>query len=424
MRRCTRCLYPENHPLGIVFDEQGVCSGCRVHEEKDRLDWAERGESLQRLLSEYRCRSGRNYDCVVPVDGDADSFFIVHLLRRVHGLNPLLVTYNKHFNTRIGVRNIMRLRTIFGCDIMTLTLDPASIRRITRGTVRRLGSMYWHCLAGQSVFPVRMAVHFKIPLVVLGLHQGCDQVGMFSHEDAAEATRKYRQEHDLMGFEAEDLVGQDEELLAQDLAPFLYPSDQEIEAVGVRGIHLSNYIRWDSKVQAELMIDRYGFESMVQQRTFNTYRGVDSLHYHGIHDVIKFRKWGYGRALDDAVREIRFGRMTREQAAAAAAHFQEIPPRDLPLLLDWLEMEENDFWRAVDAHRDPRAWACEDGAWRLLDAPSDHLHDAGVEEARLSPSPATPFRVTATCDPLTSETGYTMLSQGRFDPDDPEEFLT
>ena len=42
MRYCKRCLYPENHPLNIEFDDEGVCSGCRVHEEKDILDWSER----------------------------------------------------------------------------------------------------------------------------------------------------------------------------------------------------------------------------------------------------------------------------------------------------------------------------------------------------------------------------------------------
>ena len=39
MRYCKRCLYPESHPLNLVFDDEGICSGCRVHEEKDRLDW-------------------------------------------------------------------------------------------------------------------------------------------------------------------------------------------------------------------------------------------------------------------------------------------------------------------------------------------------------------------------------------------------
>jgi hypothetical protein len=39
MRYCKRCLYPENHPLGITFDHKGLCSGCLVHEEKYNIDW-------------------------------------------------------------------------------------------------------------------------------------------------------------------------------------------------------------------------------------------------------------------------------------------------------------------------------------------------------------------------------------------------
>ena len=45
MQYCSRCLYPSNHPLGITFDSDGVCSGCLIHEEKDELDWNKRLEN-------------------------------------------------------------------------------------------------------------------------------------------------------------------------------------------------------------------------------------------------------------------------------------------------------------------------------------------------------------------------------------------
>ena len=35
MNYCKRCLYPQNHPLNITFDARGICSGCKIHEEKD-----------------------------------------------------------------------------------------------------------------------------------------------------------------------------------------------------------------------------------------------------------------------------------------------------------------------------------------------------------------------------------------------------
>ena len=37
-------------------------------------------------------------------------------------------------------------------------------------------------------------------------------MGMFSHLNEVEMTRKYRKEHDLMGYEAEDLYGEMENL--------------------------------------------------------------------------------------------------------------------------------------------------------------------------------------------------------------------
>ena len=72
------------------------------------------------------------------------------------------------------------------------------------------------------MFPVTVACKFKIPLIIWGAHQGIDQVGMFSHTDEVEMTRKYRKEHDLMGFEAEDLL-QSSNLNERDLENYFTP---------------------------------------------------------------------------------------------------------------------------------------------------------------------------------------------------------
>jgi len=164
MQVCSRCLYTSAHPLHLTFDEHGVCSGCRVHEEKDTLDWSARGEKLRSIFHDYRNRTGRAYDCIVPVSGARDAHFIVHTVKNLYGMNPLLVTYNKHYNTDVGVRNLANLRIRFDCDLMTLTVNPDTVKKITRSTLRRFGSLYWHCLAGQTVYPVQMTIKFKIPL--------------------------------------------------------------------------------------------------------------------------------------------------------------------------------------------------------------------------------------------------------------------
>jgi N-acetyl sugar amidotransferase len=356
MRYCKRCLYPENHPLNIVFDDFGVCSGCRVHEEKDTLDWSTRSEKLRNLLEGYRNKSGNNYDCIIPVSGARDSYFIVHTIKNVFKMNPLLVTYNKHYNTDVGIRNLANLKILFDCDILTQTINPETIKKITRATLRKFGSIYWHCIAGQTVFPVQIAVKFKIPLIIWGAHQGIDQVGMFSHLDEVEMTRKYRKEHDLMGFEAEDLIDDFDHISENDISQFKYPHDVEIERVGVRGIYLNNFIRWDSRAQHEEMIKLYNYETNYQTRTFDNYNDIDCFNYSDLHDYIKFLKHGYGKVVDHASREIRLKRMTRKDALNLVKKYIYKSPKNLDLFLNWIGITENSFNYIIDQHRNKAIW--------------------------------------------------------------------
>lgn len=412
MRYCTRCLYPANHPLRLTFDEEGVCSGCRVHEEKDRLDWAARFEKLRRLVDGYRSRRRTVHDCIVPVSGARDSYFIVHVVKERLGLRPLLVSYNKHYNTQVGIRNLAYLRTLTGCDIMTSTAGPEKVKRVTRETLRLRGSMYWHCLAGETAFPVQVAVKFKIPLVIWGAHQGLDQVGMFSHEDEVEMTRKYRQEHDLMDLDEQALLAQAPSLRESDIEPFRYPHDKELEAVGVRGIYLGNYLRWDSKAQHEAMIERFGYEAAPQKRTFDTYNDVDSFHYSGLHDWIKLAKWGYGKASDHASREIRLKRMTREQGIELVRRYESVPPGDMPLFLEWLGLSEAELTAHVERFRDPRVWRRDDKGWRLLDSVTRH---ETVDAVRLPAAGPCEFRLTPSKAPGVPDDRYVLIGRGWVD---------
>jgi N-acetyl sugar amidotransferase len=414
---CSRCLYPSNHPLNITFDERGVCSGCLVHEEKDSLDWRERGEKLGRILSEFRSKSGDNYDCIVPVSGARDSYFIVHTLKHVYGMHPLLVNYNKHYNTQRGIRNLAYLRTLFDCDCLTMTVDPARVKRITRDTLKLLGSMYWHCLAGQTVFPVRTAVHMKIPLIVWGVHQGCDQVGMFSHLDEVEMTRKYRKEHDLLGYEAEDLLECGDEITESDIEQYIYPDDINIESVGVRGIYMGNYLRWDSKAQHEEMIQKYSYETASQLRTFDCYNDVDSFHYSGLHDYIKFLKFGYGKAFDHACREIRLKRLSRSEAIELCMGYLNKEPQDRSLFIDWLGIEESSLDESLDKIRNREIWGQdESGAWRLnLDLRAE-IEKFGKDEVALEVLGACNFNCNSSRTEV-PEVGYRLFGRGFVDKD-------
>jgi len=410
MKYCTRCLYPENHPLNIVFDEDGVCSGCRVHEEKDALDWDIRFKKLKELVEPYKSSSGMFHDCIIPVSGAGDSYYIVDVVKNKLGMNPLLVSYNQQYNTPVGIRNLAYLKTLFDCDSLQQTVSPDRVKRVTRESLRLMGSMYWHCLAGKTAFPVQIATRFKIPLIIWGEHQGLEQVGMFSHLDEVEMSRKYRMEHDLMGYEAEDLLRESVELSEKDVSPYVYPHEKDLASAGVRGIYLGNYMRWDSKSQHEEMIAKYGYETLKQQRTFDSYNHVDSYHYAGIHDYIKYVKYGYSKVTDHLSREIRFNRMTREEAGSIVAHYQKVVPNDLHLFLDWLEMPEGEFFELIDAHRDTKAWEHDGKQW-VAKAPlfPSGSHERIDEAAQCDYSLENPKGVSDDSD------GYTLIGRGWVD---------
>jgi N-acetyl sugar amidotransferase len=415
MKYCKRCLYPENHPLYITFDEEGICSGCRVHEEKDTIEWEERGEKLRGILDQYKSRSGNNYDCIIPVSGAQDAHFIVHTVKNVYGMNPLLVSYNKQYNTETGIRNLANIRIAFDCDFMMLTVNPEKVKKITRATLREIGSMYWHCIAGQTVYPVQMAVKLKVPLIIWGAHQGVDQVGMFSHLDEVEMTRKYRKEHDLMGREAEDLINIEMDNLSEkDVFEFVYPDDKEIERVGVRGIYLNNFIRWDSKAQHEQMIKYYGYESAAQTRTFDTYNNVDCFNYSDVHDYIKFLKHGYSKVTDHASREIRLRRMSREQGLRLVQEFYNRQPQNLPLFLEWIGMKENGFKYLVNQHRSSSVWHRNDNwEWELnSDFLKEMEDEADMNAALEQVEEFSPFQLTRTGQDTGSAGKYILLGKG------------
>src|SRR5437867_6449553 len=106
---CTRCVYPSSAATPLTFDERGVCSGCRVADQKKQIDWDLRSQWLRDLVAEYR--STNNYDVVIGVSGGKDSYYQVHVAREM-GLKPLLVTYHGNNYLAEGEYNLNRMRSV------------------------------------------------------------------------------------------------------------------------------------------------------------------------------------------------------------------------------------------------------------------------------------------------------------------------
>jgi len=381
MEYCTRCLYPLNAKPTIIFDEEdGVCSGCRYHESREsnlaNIDWDDREKKFATLCEEAKKMAkdrGNSYDCIIPVSGGKDSHYQVWLAKEKYGMNPLLVTYNHAFNSPAGNRNLLNLVEKSGCDFVRYTAGLDSVRKLSRHMLHTVGDLTWHYHAGILTLPFRVAVEKNIPLIIWGEHGYAELTGIVSLEDFVEFTKWTRKEHAMRGIEAHELVGQ-ADITEKDIFPYIYPEDKEIERVGVRGIYMSNFFKWDGKTQGEIMMREWNFAPVTYERdrTFNLYSKIED-HANDVHDYLKYLKFGYGRATDDATTEIRHGRMTREEGAELVKRYDSTVPRTLECYCEFMGISVEEFYKIVEPMRDTTIWKKNDSnEWKVTDAIFKH----------------------------------------------------
>lgn len=366
MRYCTQCVYPTSSAVPLQFDENGVCSGCRVAEQNKQINWQERAEWLREIAGEYRCKDGSNYDCIIPVSGGKDSFFQTYYVKEVLGLNPLLVTYNGNNYLDVGLRNLRRLRKVFAVDHLFYSPSVETLKKLNRLCFKKMGDMNWHAHCGIFTYPVQIAVKFKIPLIIWGEHGYLDLGGMYSLYDMVEMTAKFRLEHAQRGYDWFDMIEDKEGLKPGELLWARYPSDDQLEEVGVRGIYLGNFIYWNANEQTRFIVERYSFEVSPEpfERTYRRMSNLDDMHENGVHDYLKFIKFGYGRATDHACKDIRIGKLSRAEGIELVRKHDHVKSKDLLRWLEYVGMTENEFDRTADTFRDPRTWSkTKEGLW-------------------------------------------------------------
>jgi N-acetyl sugar amidotransferase len=342
--------------------------------QKTGIDWTARWSQFQKVMNGYRSTS--NYDCIVPVSGGKDSYYQTHVVVKELGLKPLLVTYHGNNYLPEGEENLHRMREVFDCDHVIVRPGVDVLVKMNRVGFRLQGDNNWHAHCGIMTVPIQVAVRYKVPLILWGEHGFLDLGGMYSLYDMVEFTAKTRLEHHLRGYDWYDFTDQGlirlgreelkEGLTEKDLLWAQYPSDEEIDEVGVRGIYLGNYVDWDGNRNAELAKSLYGLKPAQQpfERTYRRFSNLDDMHENGIHDYLKFVKFGYGRGSDHACKDIRAGLMSRTEGIEIVRRYDAVKPqRDLRRWLEYVGMTEEEFDRTADMFRDPRVWAIEDGQW-------------------------------------------------------------
>lgn len=381
---CTKCVMSNQRPASAVefkhtidskkttlaFDEEGVCDACRVAEEKEKIDWADREAQLVELLDQYRSSDG-SYDCLVPGSGGKDSAYQSHVLKYRYGMNPLTVTWPPILYTDYGYKNFKNWIDVGGFDNISFTRNGAVMKLLTKLSIENLFHPFQTFILGQKNLGPKLAAKLGIPLVFYGENEA--EYGNPIADTATSLRDRSYHTFDniddiyLGGVSVGELV-ENYGIKKADLMAFLPASGAELEKTDVQVHYLGYYLKWTPQEVYYYAVDHTGFKARPfrTQGTYSKYNSIDDkiddLHYY-----TTFIKFGIGRATYDSSQEIRNGHVEREEAQALVSRFDgEFPDRYFEEIMEYIGMEPEHFHELANKFRSPHLWGKDSaGDWKL-----------------------------------------------------------
>lgn len=351
-----------------VFDKTGICDACKSVARKSEIDWNSRRNEFEELLSNYRS-DGARYDCIIPVSGGKDSCHQAIVMRDEFGMNPLCVTHTPCDLTEVGAKNLVFLRDM-GFDLIQVSPNRKAYREMVRIGFFKLGDCCWPEHIGIFTAPIRVAVQYSIPLLIWGENSQFEYGGPASKKENNFLDRNWLEQFQMLGHRISDVVHDGINL--NDIKTFHYPTDEEIQKVGVTGLFLGYFTKWDTVQNINKMLS-LGWKPNPTgplEGAYNAYENLDCKWIGGLHDYMKFIKYGYGRATDQLCIEVRNGYMTRDEAIAKLKQTDEgtIPWKYVPDFLDYLKITEKEFLDTLDRFTNRLLFECDSNGNLAKDA--------------------------------------------------------
>ena len=365
---CKKCLFPRTKP-DLYFDDDGICDACHSAERKhgidDAIDWGKRAFNFDEIIHDFKKNANGWYDCIIPVSGGKDSTWQVYAMKKIHGMNPLAVTFDQFDQTETGQYNLEILKSI-GVDHIHFTLNPNVVKKLVKKGFEIVGDPYWINHVGMFTIPFHIATKFKIPLVVYGENPQLEYGGPESSRDNMIMDQRWRQEFGGMrGFREEDMV--DEDISIADLRIMRFPEDEDVKLVGVRGVFYGYFFKWDAGKHMELIKKELGWKGLPEppMGSWVDYENCD-MKFIDIREHIKFLKYGYGRATDQLNIEIRNGRVFRDDALEITkkidGHYSK---KNMKEFCKYIDITEDEFHEIIDSFVNYDIFKKVNGDWKM-----------------------------------------------------------
>lgn len=269
-------------------------------------------------------------------------------MKNEFGLNVLTITITPALESDLIQKNLNNFLN-HGFNNIKVTPNPEIAKEINKFGFVEQGRPYLSWLSCLNSVMFRMAVDFEIPLIMFGEegeteYGGLTKMRYTPYYDTEYAISIYSEGNDPRTFT--------KNRTEEEMSFWLFPSKEDVKRIGIKVGHWSYYENWDPYVHYEVARDYYGMNKS-QERcngTYTDFAQLDSPLYE-LHTYMMYLKFGFGRCLQDACIDIRFGRLSREEAIDMVNKYDgEFPQKNIQTFLDYYEMNREEFDAVLDRH--------------------------------------------------------------------------
>lgn len=347
---CTECLTTNLRPNSDF--EDGICIACRYNKHDDLNNYELKMKILKHKIKNSLKRNRRKgaYDCAVGVSGGKDSTRQAHWVRDRLGLRPLLIcaAYPPKQMSEIGAKNLSNLISM-GFDLITVTPAPETARQLTLKSFKEFGNV---CKSTElSLFSTvpRISMELGINLIFWGENPAL-QVGDAAvlGEDEFDGNNLYKLNTlNEGGISWLNLTTKYDYKLNH----YFYPDQMQYKRSKLDIIYLGP--AWDdwsaSQNATYASLQGLSLRPGEEDKTGDlTNASMIDEEFTNINMLLKYYKFGFGRATDQICEQIRLGNITRTEGINLVKKYDGVCSDEIiQKFCYYTDISEQEFWETA-----------------------------------------------------------------------------
>jgi N-acetyl sugar amidotransferase len=273
--------------------------------------------------------------------------------------------------TDIGWKNFDNWIKIGGLDNILFSPNGKVHKLLTKLAFKNLLHPFQPFIIGQKIIGPIIAQKFNIPLIFYGENQAEYGNAVKENANPQMDSKFFSQKNNsetILGGEKLSKILQNYNFSLNDFEPYMPPRIEDLIEKKIEQRFLGYYLKWDPQECYYYAAKNTGFRPNTERTegSYSKYSSIDDK-IDPFHYFFTYLKFGLGRASYDAAQELRNEKITRDEGINLVRKYDsEFPKKYFKEFLDYVKIDEKEFFSTIDKFRSPHLWKKDNEEWKIL----------------------------------------------------------